>query len=72
MPPLYVFTRRSIADPEVDELGQLLDPAACHGSRKGEEAGLELKQFASGLDRVEGRLLEGGPDPEPGPGPDPG
>jgi len=39
--------------PQVDELGQLLDPAASHGSRKGEEAGLELKQFAAGLDRVE-------------------
>ena len=66
MPPLYVFTRRSIAESQVDELGQLLDPAASHRSRKGEEASLELlKQFAAGLDRVERRLLEGGPDPEP-------
>src|SRR4029079_10604520 len=40
-------------------------PAASHGSRKGEEAGLELKQFAAGLDRVERRVLKGSPDPQP-------
>jgi hypothetical protein len=59
--------------PEVDQLGQLVDPLVHFAAGQAVEAALEAEQFGAGLLGVERRLLQGHADPEahlPGLGPD--